>query len=118
MILLFVDVVVGRSAVGRLKLVIDSWFVFGGCCYFPAFSCSSFITSSNPFSNALPETRLAPHTRAPARAPMSQVRENEAYTEWWAPLEASGPYGDFLGNIKVPIISQAGWHDIFLQVRF
>jgi hypothetical protein len=23
------------------------------------------------------------------------VRENEPYNEWWAPLEANGPYGNF-----------------------
>ena len=44
-----------------------------------------------------------------------QVRENEAYTEWWAPIEGNGPYGNHFTNINVPSISQAGWHDIFLQ---
>jgi putative CocE/NonD family hydrolase len=43
------------------------------------------------------------------------VRQNEAYTEWWAPLEASGPYGNNLVNVDAPTMSQAGWHDIFLQ---
>jgi len=44
-----------------------------------------------------------------------EVRQNEAYTEWWAPLEADGPYGNNLVNVNAPTISQAGWHDIFLQ---
>jgi len=44
-----------------------------------------------------------------------EVRENEAYGEWWAPLEANGPYGNNLVNVNAPQISQAGWWDIFLQ---
>lgn len=44
-----------------------------------------------------------------------EVRDNEAYTEWWAPLEGNGPYGNNFVNVHVPSISQAGWHDIFLQ---
>jgi predicted acyl esterase len=44
-----------------------------------------------------------------------EVRENEAYNEWWAPLEANGPYGNNFLNINAPGIQQAGWWDIFLQ---
>eukprot|EP00456_Euglypha_rotunda_P076961 TRINITY_DN723_c0_g1_i21.p1 TRINITY_DN723_c0_g1~~TRINITY_DN723_c0_g1_i21.p1 ORF type:complete len:449 (-),score=57.73 TRINITY_DN723_c0_g1_i21:21-1295(-) len=44
-----------------------------------------------------------------------EVREHEAYDEWWAPLEANGPYGNHFPNVKSPGIAQAGWWDIFLQ---
>jgi len=44
-----------------------------------------------------------------------QVRQNEAYNEWWAPLEANGPYGNHFTNVKVPGVTQAGWWDIFQQ---
>lgn len=44
-----------------------------------------------------------------------QVREEEGYTEWWAPIEASGPYGDNIAHVNAPGLSQAGWWDIFLQ---
>jgi len=44
-----------------------------------------------------------------------EVRQNEAYDEWWAPLEANGPYGNHFPNVKAPGVTQAGWWDIFLQ---
>jgi predicted acyl esterase len=44
-----------------------------------------------------------------------QVRDNEAYTEWWAQLEANGPYGNHFVNINASSIQQAGWWDIFAQ---
>jgi predicted acyl esterase len=44
-----------------------------------------------------------------------QVRQNEAYTNWWAPLEANGPYGNHFPNVVAPNIHQAGWWDIFSQ---
>jgi len=43
------------------------------------------------------------------------VRTHEAYDEWWAPLEANGPYGNHFPNLKAASIAQAGWWDIFLQ---
>jgi len=45
----------------------------------------------------------------------SQVRANEAYDEWWAPLEANGPYGNHFPNVIAPGVTQAGWWDIFQQ---
>jgi len=44
-----------------------------------------------------------------------EVRQNEAYTDWWAPLEANGPYGNHFPNVKSPSVHQAGWWDIFSQ---
>jgi hypothetical protein len=46
-----------------------------------------------------------------------QVRQHEAYDDWWAPLEANGPYGNHFPNVKSPGIQQAGWWDIFLQAQ-
>jgi len=45
----------------------------------------------------------------------TQVRDNEAYDEWWEPLEANGPYGNHFTNVNVPSMHQAGWWDIFQQ---
>eukprot|EP00456_Euglypha_rotunda_P076967 TRINITY_DN723_c0_g1_i7.p1 TRINITY_DN723_c0_g1~~TRINITY_DN723_c0_g1_i7.p1 ORF type:complete len:536 (-),score=54.82 TRINITY_DN723_c0_g1_i7:21-1499(-) len=44
-----------------------------------------------------------------------QVRTHEAYDDWWAPLEANGPYGNHYVNVAAPGVTQAGWWDIFLQ---
>jgi len=44
-----------------------------------------------------------------------EVRQNEAYNDWWAPLEANGPYGNHFPNVACPGVTQAGWWDIFLQ---
>jgi hypothetical protein len=41
-----------------------------------------------------------------------QVRENEGYNDWWAPIEATP---ETLANVNAPGVSQAGWWDIFLQ---
>jgi hypothetical protein len=44
-----------------------------------------------------------------------EVRQNEPYNEWWAALEANGPYGNFFPNVKAPGVTQMGWWDIFAQ---
>jgi hypothetical protein len=45
----------------------------------------------------------------------TQVRQNEAYTTWWAPIEANSQYGNNFPNVISPSIHQAGWWDIFQQ---
>lgn len=54
-------------------------------------------------------------TCANAKNIEQQVRDNEAYTEWWAPIEANGPYGNHFPNVQAPGVTQAGWWDIFAQ---
>jgi len=44
-----------------------------------------------------------------------QVEQHEAYDDWWAPLEANGPYGDHFPSDDVPAVHRAGWWDIFQQ---
>jgi len=44
-----------------------------------------------------------------------EVRQNEAYDEWWADLEANGPYGNHFVNVDCPGVTQAAWWDIFAQ---
>jgi putative CocE/NonD family hydrolase len=48
-------------------------------------------------------------------AMQQQVQQHEAYDDWWAPLEANGPYGNHFPNVKVAGIHRAGWWDIFQQ---
>jgi len=44
-----------------------------------------------------------------------QVETNEPYNQWWSPLEANGPYGNYFPNVKWPSVHYAGWWDIFQQ---
>jgi len=44
-----------------------------------------------------------------------EVQQHEAYDEWWAPLEANGPYGNNFPKVNVSGIHRAGWWDIFQQ---
>ena len=43
-----------------------------------------------------------------------QVRENEGYNDWWAPIEATP---ETLANVNAPGVSQAGWWDILQFTR-
>jgi len=44
-----------------------------------------------------------------------EVQQHEAYDDWWAPLEANGPYGNHFPSVKVAGVHRAGWWDIFSQ---